>query len=295
MHRRQFVCSDCDAKFDDKQSMPQHLTTAHGESSFAKAQLPFILNLCNRHVEETSTQVCILCGEEMSLIALQGHLAAHMEDLALFVLPLNAIDEQDADSNVSNRVIGDKSPVLEDQNSNFSSLAFSDSSGPELSGTNEGPSQTRWSIDQLKNDKSLAYSQKIGTWMGKDRLESENQTGPSQALWTIGQLNREEDSTYSHKIRAQIGKDKHESEDHTGPRQTLWSIEQMKKEKGLTYSQKIETWFGKGRHESGNKPGPSNDTPTAESHSDSGSSTKAWSVEAQHEDAQIKYARPDYN
>ena len=247
MHRRQFVCSDCDAKFDDKQSMSQHLTTAHGEASFTKSQLPFILNLCNRPVEETSTQVCILCGEEMSLVALQGHLAAHMEDLALFVIPLNATDEQDADSNVSNRVMGDKAPVLGDgQDSNSSSLVFSVYSGTEFPGTDAGPSQTLWSIDQL---------------------------------------NKEEDSTYSQKIGAWIGNDRHESEDHTDPRQTLWSIDQLKKKKGLTYSQKIETWFGKGRHKSGNKTGPSNDTPTAESHSDSGSSIKAWSLEAHYEDA----------
>ncbi|KAF4336913.1 transcriptional repressor tup1 [Fusarium beomiforme] len=50
----------------------------------------------------TGKEPCLVCGEELSLSALQKHLATHMEDIALFVLPTD-VGEESGDSNASLR------------------------------------------------------------------------------------------------------------------------------------------------------------------------------------------------
>lgn len=57
--------------------------------SLTPSQLSLILELSNRQVDglDGKKDLCLICGEELTLSGLQGHLAAHMEEIALFVLP----------------------------------------------------------------------------------------------------------------------------------------------------------------------------------------------------------------
>jgi len=60
--------------------------------------------MCNHSIDETEKSLCLLCGAEMYLSKLQDHLALHMEDIALFVLPSIVEDgKMDGDS-ISNQV-----------------------------------------------------------------------------------------------------------------------------------------------------------------------------------------------
>lgn len=173
MHRRHFTCRDCNAQFTDKQSLSEHLTTAHPEL-FSPAQFPFALRLCNAPMEETTVQVCILCGEEMSLVALQGHLAAHLEDLALFVLPTEVDDaEREDNSDVSNRVAGEKaqSRTGSKDSSDASSIEFLGSFAEGPSGLQE-QSLTLADIEQLEESEAT-YVHKIDDWVNQADKDSE--------------------------------------------------------------------------------------------------------------------------
>jgi hypothetical protein len=102
MHRRQYVCGDCDEKHPTTTSMSAHLKSHHNRS-FTKTQLSIVLDMCDRPVDETEKSLCLLCGTEMYLSTLQDHLAMHMEDIALFVLPKNIKDENVEGDSISNQ------------------------------------------------------------------------------------------------------------------------------------------------------------------------------------------------
>lgn len=56
--------------------------------------------MCERPADPEERASCPLCREEATLGALEAHVASHLEDLALFVLPREADDDDtDADSN----------------------------------------------------------------------------------------------------------------------------------------------------------------------------------------------------
>lgn len=82
--------------------MSIHLREHYG-NSISPAHLGVILDLCDHQVDisDSEKEPCLLCGEELSLSTLQGHLAAHMEDLALFVLPSTNEEEETGGSRAS--------------------------------------------------------------------------------------------------------------------------------------------------------------------------------------------------
>jgi uncharacterized small protein (DUF1192 family) len=55
-------------------------------------------DMCKREVNETEPDFCLICRERMSISGLYDHLATHMEELALFVLPLTPDDSPDEHS-----------------------------------------------------------------------------------------------------------------------------------------------------------------------------------------------------
>ncbi|KAF5021121.1 hypothetical protein F66182_6821 [Fusarium sp. NRRL 66182] len=73
--------------------------------SIVPSRLDIILDLCSRQADDLNSEKepCLVCGEELSLSTLQRHLAAHMEDTALFVLPNAPVDEQNGSSMASAR------------------------------------------------------------------------------------------------------------------------------------------------------------------------------------------------
>lgn len=109
----------------DKDGVAEHLKS-RGSISLSQAQLPVFLDLCSRQVDETEVSSRQLGGEAMSLLALQGHLVAHMEELCLFVLPAPVDEEGDSDAHASVHVGNWEALDTDDKMSTRSSLVFSD-------------------------------------------------------------------------------------------------------------------------------------------------------------------------
>ena len=101
MHRRLFICGDCGTKNKTKQEKLAHLESEHG-GSYSPGQIPIILEMSDQPVDDTDTQICVSCSREMSALRLQEHLADHLENIALFVLPRNLSDDEEE---ISNKVL----------------------------------------------------------------------------------------------------------------------------------------------------------------------------------------------
>jgi hypothetical protein len=98
MHRRQWVCAgECNHKFKFRELLKQHLEQIHADS-FTSSQLPVLLDMCERSVQEDEITKCPLCPTALSLPKLQAHLASRLEEIALFTLPLNQYDTSEMDS-----------------------------------------------------------------------------------------------------------------------------------------------------------------------------------------------------
>jgi hypothetical protein len=134
IHRRQYVCKDCGEVYTNRNEISTHLQAHYGKS-ISPAQLSVMLDLCNLQVDvlEKKQDSCLLCGKELLLSALQEHLATHMEDLALFVLP-NVHKEETDDSKASLKGTKlDLNDKCKDTKSELSSLGFSEADGHGLS------------------------------------------------------------------------------------------------------------------------------------------------------------------
>ena len=89
VHRRQWNCpSECLLVFNSSSALESHMKDCHGEL-FSNLQLPALLDICERPMEPGRISSCALCYESFSLRKLQSHLASHLEELSLFVLPLS--------------------------------------------------------------------------------------------------------------------------------------------------------------------------------------------------------------
>ncbi|KAK4458664.1 hypothetical protein QBC42DRAFT_20434 [Cladorrhinum samala] len=86
MHRRQWNCRPCHRSYAKKEMMESHIRLLHGQLG-DKPQLAAVLEASERPIEPEYQQACPLCGSELALSALMAHVAGHMEELALFVLP----------------------------------------------------------------------------------------------------------------------------------------------------------------------------------------------------------------
>ncbi|KFY44059.1 hypothetical protein V494_01665 [Pseudogymnoascus sp. VKM F-4513 (FW-928)] len=109
IHRRQWTCRDCDENFKSKTSIENHLRSRH-LGTFTEKQLPMLLNLCEREIEPNTPTGCPLCEKILPLASLrgdndlQGHLAWHLEQIALFVISKSDADEASgADEAESNK------------------------------------------------------------------------------------------------------------------------------------------------------------------------------------------------
>ncbi|KAJ3471850.1 hypothetical protein MRS44_001949 [Fusarium solani] len=121
IHRRKYVCKECPKTSSSRTEMSAHVQAHYGES-IAPAQLGVILDLCDQQDDGMNgeKEECLVCGEELSFLALQGHLAMHMEDVALFILP-NTQEDQDL-GGTNDSVQAEK---LSHSRSQTSSLGFS--------------------------------------------------------------------------------------------------------------------------------------------------------------------------
>jgi hypothetical protein len=73
--------------------MVRHLMTEHS-SIVNERQISTYADMCEREIDDTELDACLVCSEKMSLSRLHSHLATHMEEIALFVLPLTQDDHE---------------------------------------------------------------------------------------------------------------------------------------------------------------------------------------------------------
>ena len=150
--------------------MKTHLK-AHNHGLFSESQLPIVLDMCDRPIDDSEQSRCILCGEEMSLSNLQNHLAMHLEDVALFVLPSSVEDaEADGGSKMTNQAAKLKSEAERDGDelSSVSSFHFSDSGGEP------GYTQTSTDFQRLLAMKQPESNSKVTFWKKQDLSGEDN-------------------------------------------------------------------------------------------------------------------------
>ena len=100
LHQRIWTCGNhCNRKFSTPQLLKDHMLDCH-LGTFAESQLPILIDMCERPADPDERASCPLCGVEETLRALRPHVASHLEDIALFVLPVETNDHNaDAISN----------------------------------------------------------------------------------------------------------------------------------------------------------------------------------------------------
>jgi hypothetical protein len=184
MHRRQWVCTvGCNLNFADKVLLQTHLQDRHPEM-FDGLQLPVLVDICERPNNMDTETECPLCFDVFSLEVLYSHLAAHLEELALFLLPLNPNDSPDDGNSDSAK------PVLQNETQqdfdNLSSLGpYSVTEAPEPH--TQDPQtfklllkqdEIALDVDENERNPSILSS---GTWT---TLESGEKLGPEDG-WEI--------------------------------------------------------------------------------------------------------------
>ena len=172
IHRREYACKECHKICSKRYEMSTHLREHYGES-ILPAQLGVILDLCNRQVDtsDNGKDPCLICGEELPLLELQKHLATHMEDLALFVLPNTNEEEEPGGSGASLHMAKLKSKSkTSDIGSEASSLGFS------IAGDH---GQTPAEFTKIFTSKETGYISKFLSWRTTDK----DQKALDKGLW----------------------------------------------------------------------------------------------------------------
>lgn len=164
VHRRQWNCQACDnVAFIDKAEMATHLRQIHS-SSITENQIPVLLDMSERPMDQATRASCPFCSENMSLKRLLVHMAEHMENLALFSLPLS-IEETKAAGSISARKLGSGDSSNHDELSSFS---FHTPPGASLSDTEDvGIYSRSWLYRGRTFEEMLLERYELG----KERLE----------------------------------------------------------------------------------------------------------------------------
>ncbi|KAI5777176.1 hypothetical protein EDC01DRAFT_624436 [Geopyxis carbonaria] len=102
-HRRQWFCKT-HGGFTNKEEFTTHLNNHHPDQALA---LELTLERCERPRVTNTPDKCPLCGKEYSGKKLRSHLAKHMQQIALFVLPKTDAenDEETSKSAVIDRFV----------------------------------------------------------------------------------------------------------------------------------------------------------------------------------------------
>lgn len=93
-HRREWFCNSCVEVFRTRSQLREHLWVAHPNIVTGAQPLAIdrVVDRCERAID--SVQACPLCVGEYTSQRLRGHLARHMQQLALFALPrMDGLDE----------------------------------------------------------------------------------------------------------------------------------------------------------------------------------------------------------
>lgn len=163
VHRREYVCKECEKKCQTRQEASAHIQEHHGKT-ISSDWLNVILDLSERQVDVfLEKELCLICGEELSLKALQDHVASHMEDIALFVLPNTEEDDETGDSKASVRVA-----KLESKGKASDISSHSGSHGFSTAGDNE---RTPLDFAKILRDEEAGYADKFSYWETEDDTE----------------------------------------------------------------------------------------------------------------------------
>ncbi|KAF8247168.1 hypothetical protein K440DRAFT_309169 [Wilcoxina mikolae CBS 423.85] len=83
-HRREWYCNNCGKAFGSSQKFQEHLQELHKEHIIS-SQMQTVIDRCERPIK--ADQQCPFCGKQYSPVILEHHLARHMQQIALLVLP----------------------------------------------------------------------------------------------------------------------------------------------------------------------------------------------------------------
>lgn len=85
VHRRQWYCGQHEAYYDSPELLVDHLNQSHSEE-IPQEHVQSFVALSERSADRHTNTPCPLCPEVRPLMDLEGHLAEHLESIALFVL-----------------------------------------------------------------------------------------------------------------------------------------------------------------------------------------------------------------
>ncbi|UPK97931.1 hypothetical protein LCI18_008866 [Fusarium solani-melongenae] len=186
-----FTGAGCPKTYSSRTEMSAHVQEHYGEFISA-AQLGVILDLCNQQVDGMNGEKdeCLVCGEKLLFLALQRHLATHMEDMALFVLP-NTQEGQDMGGKNASLQAGklNSNGELGDSKSQASSLGFS-AAGDH--------GQTPADFSKLLTSEEAGYSSKFTHWNVNDDPEA-------AALQALVQQLEDQDEVVRHAAVESLG------------------------------------------------------------------------------------------
>ena len=121
-HRRQWLCIYCQQLFSSVSIFSSHLESHHS-TAYAPQQLQALIDMCAKPVDKHSSWQCPLCLKERQ--QLRSHLARHLKNAALFVLP-RTLDVK-VNENDSNGVQFGSSEEEEELEARIDELSYSDS------------------------------------------------------------------------------------------------------------------------------------------------------------------------
>ncbi|KAK8855861.1 C2H2 type zinc finger domain protein [Apiospora arundinis] len=175
MHRRVWSCRLCTYTSTIKQDLVDHLLEFH-RGDCQRNQITLLLEAGNGSMEESTSQECCFCHQLMSLRRLMDHMAAHLEDLALFVLHVSNND------------------VLDDEE--YAALASLDSESEDISQNSE----SILPFPDIATQESTALLPKIESFTKTDQsmIESSKNTSLTpETLFTCDKCNTTFDTLHN--------------------------------------------------------------------------------------------------
>ncbi|KAI2618440.1 hypothetical protein GGR54DRAFT_605477 [Hypoxylon sp. NC1633] len=170
IHRREYACKKCPKQCSSRKEMSVHLRE-HYNGSTPPGQLGVILDLCYRQIDVLDTRKvsCLICAEELLLSALHGHIATHMEGIALFVLPTGDEEEGPGNSKASLQAIECESrSQISDIVSDAGSVGYS---------VADDLGQTSEEFLRLLASEEAGYTSKFLSW---STIDEDTETGDIQ-------------------------------------------------------------------------------------------------------------------
>ena len=85
LHRREWYCNTCSRPYLQRERFQEHIKAEHPEL-VTEGYFETVISRCERAIVSGIT--CPLCGMELTLQTLEKHLGLHLQEVALFALPL---------------------------------------------------------------------------------------------------------------------------------------------------------------------------------------------------------------